>query len=315
MPLINKRDLFRTAGGMLAGAGLAACGGGQAAPSSKAAFVLVHGAWHGAWSYERVIPELAARGHMAVARDLPAHGLNARTPESYAVRPITCTFSTEASPVASVSLDDYVNSTLSVIDQVRAAGYDKVVLVGHSMGGIVLNKVGELASGKISKLVYLAANMPRTDVPIGLYFGEPEGLAAQVNPVLIGDAFATGAFRLDPRNSDSGYRSLLKAAFYNDTTDVDFNAAADLLTPDMPTGPMVTPITLTRLAWGSLPRHYIMCLRDNAVPQALARRFIKEADEFTPSNPTVVHSLNTSHSPFVSTPVELATLLAAIANS
>ena len=37
-------------------------------------FVLVHGAWHGAWCWEKVVPLLAARGHAARAIDLPGHG-------------------------------------------------------------------------------------------------------------------------------------------------------------------------------------------------------------------------------------------------
>ena len=38
-----------------------------------ATFCLVHGAWHGAWCWERLIPELEALGHSAVAVDLPSH--------------------------------------------------------------------------------------------------------------------------------------------------------------------------------------------------------------------------------------------------
>src|SRR5260221_10947192 len=34
-------------------------------------FVLVHGAWHGAWCWERLVPELEARGHASIAMDLP----------------------------------------------------------------------------------------------------------------------------------------------------------------------------------------------------------------------------------------------------
>jgi pimeloyl-ACP methyl ester carboxylesterase len=49
--------------------------GGNAAAVDKPAYVLVHGAWHGAWTYQKVIPELAALGHAAVAVDLPALGL------------------------------------------------------------------------------------------------------------------------------------------------------------------------------------------------------------------------------------------------
>jgi len=37
-----------------------------------ATFGLVHGSWHGGWCWERLIPELEARGHRAVAVDLPA---------------------------------------------------------------------------------------------------------------------------------------------------------------------------------------------------------------------------------------------------
>ena len=36
-----------------------------------ALFALVHGAWHGAWCWEKVIPGLEAHGHRAVAMDMP----------------------------------------------------------------------------------------------------------------------------------------------------------------------------------------------------------------------------------------------------
>lgn len=36
-----------------------------------ARFVLVHGAWHGAWCFTEVVRELEARGHAAAAVDLP----------------------------------------------------------------------------------------------------------------------------------------------------------------------------------------------------------------------------------------------------
>jgi hypothetical protein len=44
-----------------------------------ARFLLVAGAWHGAWSWEFVIPLLAARGHRAAAVELPGMGAD-RTP-------------------------------------------------------------------------------------------------------------------------------------------------------------------------------------------------------------------------------------------
>jgi hypothetical protein len=76
---------------------------------------------------------------------------------------------------------------------------------------------------------------------------------------------------------------------------------------------MVTPITLTARRWGALPRHYIVCTRDQAVPVPLAERFIADADALAPRNRTRVHRLDTSHSPFLSAPEALGRLLASIA--
>jgi alpha-beta hydrolase superfamily lysophospholipase len=45
-----------------------------ATPGGRAAAVLVHGAWHGAWCWERAVAALAADGISAVAIDLPGTG-------------------------------------------------------------------------------------------------------------------------------------------------------------------------------------------------------------------------------------------------
>ena len=39
-------------------------------------YILVHGAWHGAWSWDKVIPLMQAKGDKAIAVDLPGHGTN-----------------------------------------------------------------------------------------------------------------------------------------------------------------------------------------------------------------------------------------------
>ncbi|MDI9690548.1 GGDEF domain-containing protein, partial [Burkholderia cenocepacia] len=65
--------------------------------------------------------------------------------------------------------------------------------------------------------------------------------------------------------------------------------------------------------WGALDRHYIKCLQDRVILPALQQRFIDEADAFAPGNPTHVHQLDSSHSPFVSQPASTAGVLADIA--
>jgi pimeloyl-ACP methyl ester carboxylesterase len=285
----------------------------QADPIPRA-LVLVHGAWHGAWTYERVIPPLAGRGLRVLARDLPGHGLNARYPGRYFERPLdAASFAAEVSPAAGITLDAYVDSVVASIDLLRPHGVDRVTLVGHSMGGVVLTAVGERVPERIAQLVYLTAFMPADRVPAVAYIGAPENEGEMVGPQLLADPQRVGALRIDHRSGDPAYRARTVEAFFGDLEAADATACANLLTPDVPVQPMATPIALTRERWGALPRHYVRCLRDRAIRPALQDRFIAEADAFTPGNRTVVHTLDSSHSPFFSQPDALAELLAGIA--
>jgi hypothetical protein len=61
--------------------------------------------------------------------------------------------------------------------------------------------------------------------------------------------------------------------------------------------------------WGSLPRTYISCTEDRAIPPALQQKMIADADDLTPQNRTHVLKIKASHSPFVSKVNELVALL------
>jgi hypothetical protein len=104
-----------------------------------------------------------------------------------------------------------------------------------------------------------------------------------------------------------------KAAFYADVSDEQFAAVVNLLTPDEPAAVFGASAKGTAERWGSLPRTYIRCVDDQAIPVAAQDLFIAEADALTPANPTKVETLTASHSPFISMPEELAALLASIA--
>ena len=93
-----------------------------------ATFVLVHGSWHGAWCWERLIPELEHRGHSAVAMDLPVD-------------------------VPGNGLAEY-----AVVVE-GAMPTDDVVLVGHSLGAAVIPLVG--AARPVAQLVYLCPVLRR----------------------------------------------------------------------------------------------------------------------------------------------------------
>jgi pimeloyl-ACP methyl ester carboxylesterase len=50
------------------------------AASSRFTFILIHGAWQGAWAWETIVPRLEALGHDAIAVDLPGNGHNPMAP-------------------------------------------------------------------------------------------------------------------------------------------------------------------------------------------------------------------------------------------
>jgi pimeloyl-ACP methyl ester carboxylesterase len=92
----------------------------QAQASTSRTFVLIHGAWHGAWCWRRVIDLLAARGHKVFAPTLT--GLCER----------------------SHLLSDSVNLTTHVVDVVNFVKWEDLqdlVLCGHSYGGYVISGV------------------------------------------------------------------------------------------------------------------------------------------------------------------------------
>ncbi len=103
-------------------------------------FVLVHGAWHGGWCWEKVRPLLKKAACEVYTPDLPGLGEDAR-------------------PIHDISLAVYVDSILKLLEGLSPP----VVLVGHSMGGIVISAVAEQVPEKISTLIYVAGHSPKNN--------------------------------------------------------------------------------------------------------------------------------------------------------
>jgi pimeloyl-ACP methyl ester carboxylesterase len=92
---------------------------------------------------------------------------------------------------------------------------------------------------------------------------------------------------------------------YNDCSDEDIAWAAPLLVPE-PTAPMQTPVRISSENFGRVPRIYIETLRDNGVTPWLQKQM------YTALPCQRVISMDTSHSPFLSAPEELAAHLLAV---
>lgn len=102
-------------------------------------YVLVHGAWGGGWSYDRLARELTARGHRVLVAQLA--GLGTRRD---GLNP-------------AIDLSTHVRD---VIGQVEAAGFDRFVLCGHSYGGMVITGVATRLGARIDALCYIDAFLP-----------------------------------------------------------------------------------------------------------------------------------------------------------
>lgn len=277
-------------------------------PMSHGPLVLVHGAFHGAWCWNDVIVELAALGRPAVAVDLPGHGLRASRPGALLRRPFDPdAFAAEFSPVAHVNV---ARAAAILTEHVRRVGRGTpVTLVAHSMGGPVVTRVAQENPGLVARLVYVSGYMPASNVAPLTYLERPESADSLVPALVAGDPSVIGALRIDTRSDDQGVRRALRATFYGDVPEPAAEAAIELLGCDAPIGLAAQTTRLTTEGWGSVPRTYLRCTRDRCVPPALQDLFISEADRAFPENRTVVESLSSAHSPFLSVPRLLAEVI------
>ena len=102
-------------------------------------FVLVHGAWHGAWCWQRIVTPLWAAGHRAFAVTLTGSGERAHL--------LTPT----------ISLQTHIADIANVIESEEL---HNAILVGHSYAGMVITGVADRLAGRLKHLVYLDAVVP-----------------------------------------------------------------------------------------------------------------------------------------------------------
>lgn len=312
--IFKRRNFMAQVTAGVAGASLAACGGGSGSANAggtgtKPTFVFVHGAWHGGWCWSEMVRLLGEQGFPALALDLPGHGLTARIPVSYnAIAQNPAAVGTEVSALAGLSLNDYRDMVLKVIRGLTRDGSGPVILVGHSSGGGTITAVAEAEPALIKRLVYLTAFAPVKLPTILDYLSLPSFATSEVPPLFAADPAVVGAARI---NYIASYAAA-KSAFYADVADAPFAAVANLLTPDEPFGTFTTRVVPTLVRWGSVPRAFIRCTQDRAIPLVVQDQMIADADAFTPNNKFVQKTLATSHSPFVSNPSGLLDHLIAL---
>ena len=231
-----------------------------------ASFVLISGAWHAGWCWERVVPLLSAAGHRAIAPDLIGMG-----------------------PDAARLGEASVAAWAAQIADIVSAEPELVVLVGHSRGGVVISEVAELVPDRIARLVYVAA------------FLLPDGrsIAAEIEA----DGADTAAMLAPGGRGGLKVRHELAAGMFYNTSPPEWAEHAVARLTAEPAGSLVHAVRVTAERFGRVPRGYVECLRDQAVPIALQRRM----QAVWPCEKLV--TLDTDHSPFYSAPDDFAAAL------
>jgi len=277
--------------------------------ATKATFVLVHGGWHNHSAWDRVTPILRATGFAALALDLPGAGVNAIRPRALGCCPFDPTaFAGERSPVAGLTQEQRTQAVVDWVQEAASLGGGKVILVGHSAGGMTISAVAERVPDLLLAVVYLAGFMVPNGVPLLAMLQHESLSSALARGLFVGDPVAIGATRIHPGSTDQAYRSLLKAAFYGDVSESDFAQAASQLHCDESNAGALAPSEITPGRFGTVPRHYIRCTQDRAIPLTGQDHMIAAVDR-TVGGRTTTHTLDSSHSPFLSQPAALSKIL------
>ncbi len=191
-----------------------------------ATYILIHGAWHGGWCWDRIVSGLEAKGHKAIAPDLPGMGSD------------TTSFS-------DTPLSDWADFVADLVRAEKGQKNDGIILVGHSRGGMVISEVAERVPELVSRLVYLTAMLlpdgaslmqtiadASDDDPSDMFIIAEDGKTFTVVPELIGDTF------------------------YNQCSDDVVADATSRLCPE-PLASFTTPVAVSDAKFGGVPRAYI----------------------------------------------------------
>ncbi|MET8642862.1 alpha/beta fold hydrolase [Streptomyces sp. NPDC004096] len=134
-------------------------------------FVLVPGAWLGAWSWYPVARQLTERGYPTLALSMPG-------------------LAYDGSP-AGLRLADAVDH---VVSEVESRDLTEIVLVGHSWGGYPVTGAAHRLAGRVAKVIYFAAVVPEQDTPM---IDENEQYAAMIRQAIAATPDGTVPVTLD----------------------------------------------------------------------------------------------------------------------
>jgi len=233
-------------------------------------YVIVPGSWSAPYAWESVKQDLEAKGQKVTVVQLPGHGTDVTTPYN------------------TITLEKYRDYVINKIDSLNT----KVILVGHSMAGMVISAVAEKIPLKIQKMIYVGAFLPKSGQSL-------LDLANTDTTSLLGISIRPTSQVMD---SLDVVRANIIDIFIADGSD-QVKALVISKYKLEPGIPFTEPVTLTNGNFGSVDKYFIHTLLDRAVTYRLQKRMVAAAGL------TKTYQINTSHSAFLAKPDSLAILL------
>ncbi len=238
-------------------------------------YILVHGAGHGSWCWKKVVPLLELKGHSVLALDLPSCG-------------------NDKTQLEKMTLADDVSEVTNLANSRRG----KVILVGHSSGGVVISQAAEiLGSEKVDKLVYLDAFMPKNGESVFSIAGKVEAFNT-ANSTLKNEVSVEPLLFSEDKKIVSWNPEIVEQFFYHDCSPDDVAFAKTHLRSQA-VASLETPVSVTDCRYGSIHEDYILCTE----AKDLDKRSITQN---VPCQK--VFELASGHSPFFSMPEKLVSI-------
>jgi pimeloyl-ACP methyl ester carboxylesterase len=232
------------------------------------AFVLVHGGCFTSACWDAVVPQLTGE---VLAVDLPGRGKH-------------------PADLRRITVNDWA---ASVVADIEAAGYDDVVLVGHSLAGLTLPRVAALIPDKVRQLVFVSCAVPR----------DGQTLQGALDDNFDERVSAETREHTQPDNAPTVMpRELATVMFCNDMDPADTERTLDLMVPDATTV-LSEPLDMAGLLT-SIPRTWVRLTQDAVVTPETQDAFIANCGPATD-----VIDLDAAHMAMISRPKELAEIL------
>ncbi len=256
------------------------------ASSSLAPVVLVHGGAHGAWCWEPLLPFLDGD---ALAVDLP--------PKSVRGGPRRL----EPLPeLRTLTVGDFAESVLRDID---TAGFERFVLVGHSMGGLTISEVARRVPDQVEHLVYVSCMVP----PDGASAIEalPEDLRAMTRQA-VEDARDGGDNPIGGLDEQT-----TRLMFCNDMDEEQTRFVLDQAGTEAAVI-LAEPVSRVGIPV-ELPKTFVKLLQDQSLPPDHQDVLIRNLRD-SPGGEVDVVTIDAGHDVMISRPKELADVLNGIAS-